>query len=93
MRPAVERRGILGRQRESGIVDDDVAVQGAEPFGAQLLHEAPPALEGHIGVAAALQNEIAFEHAVLERALQKRLRVPRVGRPQRIERGEGRHQL
>ena len=52
------------------------------PRGAQLLHEAPPAIQRHVGIAAALQNEIPIERAVLERALQERLRVPGVGRAQ-----------
>jgi hypothetical protein len=91
VRPPVEGRGILGRQCEGRIVDHDVAAQGAKPFRAQCLHEAPPALEGHVGIAAALQNEIPLEHAVLEHALHERLRVPSIGRPQRIEGGEGRH--
>ena len=57
IRPAVEFPRILGRQGERRIVDDDVAVDGLQPLGAQRPGEAPPALQGHVGIAASLQDQ------------------------------------
>ena len=85
IRPAVEFSGILGRQGERAIVDDDVAVNRLEPAGAQRLREAPPTLQGHVGVAAAMQVEISVEHAGLDLAANRGLRMPGVRRPQQVQ--------
>ena len=80
MRAAVERARILGRRRERGIVHHDIAADRLETPGAQGVHEAPPSIQRHVGVAAALQNQISAEHAAAQLAADQRLGVPGVRR-------------
>ena len=61
-----------------------------------LLHPAqqqPEPLEHELGIAAALDDEVAVEHAVDDRSLQPHRRRPGVGRAEQLERRVGRHQL
>ena len=93
IRPPVERARILRRQGERRIVDHDVAADRFEALGAQHVGEAPPALQGHVGIAAALQNEVAVEHAVAQFAANQRTRVPGKRGPEQVQTGERGEQL
>ena len=65
----------------------------SRPSGAQRVHEAPPSIQRHVGVAAALQNQISVEHAAAQLAADQRLGVPGVRGTQQIQAGERRHEL
>ena len=51
-----------------------------QALGAQHVDEAPPAFQRHVGIAAALQNEVPVEYAVAQVAANQRTRVPGVTR-------------
>ena len=92
-RLAVEiARVLLGRD-EGAAVQHDVAADPAHAELLQALEHQPDALEHQLRVAAALDDEVALEHAVADRALQPHRRGPAPGRPQHVERRVGGEQL
>ena len=93
IRPSIERARILRRQGERRIVDHDVAVDRLETPGPQHVHKAPPAFQGHVGIAAALQNEVAVEHTVVQFAAKQRARVPDKRGSEQVQTGECGEQL
>ncbi len=91
--PAVEvLRALVGRH-EARLVDDDVALDHAQPGLAQVRGQPPPSLDGQQRITAALQVEVALQHAALHRRVGPDARLPGIGRPQHVERGPSRHQL
>src|ERR1700676_3479084 len=90
IRPAVEFPWVLRWQGEGGVVYDDIAVNGLEPLGSQGASEAPPSFQGHVRIAAALQDQVAVEHPVVECTANRRSRMPGVRGPQQIQSGKGR---
>ncbi len=90
---AVEILGPLVGCGEARLVDDDVALDHAQPRLPQVVHEAPPALDREQRVAAALQVEVSLEHALDDRRVRQGARLPGIGRPEQVERGPGRQHL
>ncbi len=91
--PAIEGCGVLFIGRERGVVDDDVAADRLQSLHPQCMREAPPSLQGHVRVAAALQDQIPLQHSVIERALGRSAGMPGVGRPQQVEGRKGGNDL
>jgi tRNA threonylcarbamoyladenosine biosynthesis protein TsaB len=93
-RLAVEVGRVQLGHGEGTAVEHDVAADLAH---AELLHppqHQPDAFEHELRVAAALDDELAVEHAVgRDRALQPDRRRPGPGRAEQVERGVGRQQL
>jgi hypothetical protein len=90
---AVEVLGALVRGAEAGLVDDDVALDRAQSRLPQVVDEAPPTLDGQQRVAAALEVEVAFQHALDDRGIGEGPGLPGVGRAEQVQRRPGRQQL
>jgi hypothetical protein len=93
VRPPVESSRIFRRQREGGVVDNDVAANGVQSPIAQRTGKAPPALQRHVRVAAALQNQVPVQHAILELPAEGRASVPDIGGAEHVQTREGGYHL
>ena len=92
-RLAIERRRIVRNRREERAIEDEIAVDDGETLGPHRRHEPLPLLQRDLGIAAALQDEVAPEHAIDQRAAEIRRRLPAVIGAEEFERGERRHEL
>ena len=92
-RLAVEIGRVLVGHVEAAAVEHDVAANLAHAGLLHPLEQQPDPFEHELRVAAALDDEVAVEHAVFHRALQPHRRVPAPRRAEHFERREGRQQL
>ena len=92
-RLAVERGRIVRDGREERAVEHEVAVDARQPLVAQHRHERLPSLDRDLRIAAALEHEIAVQHAGVERAVEIRDGPPAVVGAEQFERGERRDEL
>ncbi len=60
-------------------------MDGLQSLGAQAAGEAPPAFQRHIGIAAALKDQIAVQDAVLDGAVNQGARVPDIGGTEQVQ--------
>ena len=92
-RLVVERARVVRALLEHRSVEHEVAVQVADAALAHVAHEEPELLEGELRIAGALEDQVAGQRAVLERADRVHLCLPAVRRAERVERDVGRQQL
>ena len=92
-RVVVKRGRIVRRQPEHAAVQQDVALDGRHALGADGVDQIGQALAHQLGVAAALNQQVAVQHAVLDGALGVHARLPEIARAQQVQPGVGGHQL
>ena len=90
---AVKGAGVAGHRLKSTVVEHDVALDARNANALHTAQQQPQALEHQLGVALALDVDIAYEHPGTHRALHIHRRGPGVGRAQQVECGVGGHQL
>jgi hypothetical protein len=71
------------RQLEHAAVQHDVAVDGGDALGADGLDQLGQALAHQLGIAAALDQQLAVQHAALDVAAGVDARLPEVAGPSR----------
>ena len=92
-RLAVEFGGVAGLGREDMAVEHDVAAHAVHAPGLQRGKGGGNALQHQLGVAAALDVQVAIQHTVFERAVGIEAGFPGVVGAQGVERGKGGDQL
>jgi hypothetical protein len=92
-RRAVELGGVERPRLEAAMVQHQVAADLAYALLAKLAQEQPQALHVEARVAAAADDEVAFEDVAALRAGRIGAGFPGIGRPQQLQRGLRRHQL
>ena len=93
-RLVVESAGVGLRHREDAAIQYQVAVDVADALRAQLPQQQPELLERQLGIAAALEVEVAGQDAVRHRRLDANFGLPGVGRAEHFqgrERGDELH--
>lgn len=89
----VEGGGIVRGQVEHAVVQQDVAVDGAHALVLDGAHQVLKAFQHQLGIAAALDQQIAVQHPILDIALGKDARLPEMAGPEQIEAGVSGDQL
>ena len=92
-RLAVEGAGVDRRQLEMAEVEHQIAVDVAHPAGAQFALQQPHPLQRQGGIAMALDDEVAAQHAVRDDAVGPDIGRPRVAGAELVQRREAGRQL
>ena len=84
----------IGRpHRKACIIHHQVAANRRQPLRPQVRHQRMQILDHQMRVAAALQDQVALQHPVPNRACSEEARRPAIVRSQHRQRRMGRHQL
>ena len=89
----VETARIVAVRGKVGAIQHQIARDVAQSFLAQFAQQQPEVLQRDLGVAVALQDQIARERAVLQFAVEVRLGLPGESRAQPLQRHERGHQF
>ena len=90
---AVEGFAIGRSHRKARIIHHQVAADRRQPLRPQVGHQRMQILDHQMRIAAALQDQVALQHPVPNRARGQEARRPAITRSQHRQRRMGRHQL
>src|SRR5439155_2577185 len=74
-------------------IKNKVAFDGSEALRPKRRHEHLPLLDGDLGIASTLENQVAAQYAVLERTAEVRVGFPLIMGTEELERCERRDEL
>ena len=90
---AVKSFAIGRSHRKARIIHHQVAADRRQPLRPQVGHQRMQILDHQMRIAAALQDQVALQHPVPNRARGQEARRPAITRSQHRQRRMGRHQL